>query len=667
MRRTRSLLIAGVLTALTASACTTGGSATDTTLSTLPGGTTPEPNAVRAFGSLVEFDACDSFLDYMIENAVDLVGPYGLNSGQWWPGWRFGFDAIAEDGGTLESSPAAGGSDGAQNFSGTNVQVEGVDEPDIAKTDGERIVLIANGELIVVDVVGESPQVEGRMSLGGLSVQNLFLSGDKVLMFGSAWSHHPIPFAAESADAIGPDVWSSPTIQIVEVDISGDPEIVRTMTIDGSFVSGRMIDDTVRLVMTSSPVGFEWSYPEGAGLRAERKAVEENKEIVRNSEPENWIPYFVVTNADGSVTSEGTLFDCERAAHPEEFSGLDMLSVVTIDLGSGLEVADATGLVATGHTVYASAESLYVATQNWQTVRWLAEGDDDAPDGPVTEIHKFDISDPARTSYIASGSVDGYLLNQFSMDEHKGDLRVASTTTPNWWGSGPDSESRVTILRDFGDNLVSVGLVDGLGLTEQIYSVRFMGDVGYVVTFRQVDPLYTIDLSDHSQPKMVGELKIPGYSAYLHPLGEGLLMGVGQDATDEGQIRGTQVSVFDVTDLENPTRVDTYTLSEGSQSEIEYNHHAFLYWDGLAMVPFQQWWWDDKSEGIRMGAIGLSVSEDGELSEVGTVSHPGADDWDYQAQIQRSIVIGDSVYTIAPGGIMKSSLGDLEEEAFLDF
>lgn len=657
MRRTRRTFGLLAATALAVSAC----SATTSTSSTLPNGTTPKPNAVRAAGSLVPFDACESFLDYVVEQAVDLVGPYGLNDGQIWPLMNRDFLAFED------ASAATDGAGGQTipDFSKTNVQVEGVDEPDIAKTDGKRIVLIANGELIVVDVDGEQPQVEGRLSLQQMSVQSLFLSGDKVLLFGSVWNSHPRPFL-ESDIGFAPD-FGSPTIQIIEVDISDDPEVVRTMTIDGAFISGRMIDDTVRLVMTSGPVGFEWAYPEGSGLRAERKAIEENQDIIRNSTAENWIPYFIVTDSDGDVTAEGTLFDCERAAHPEEFSGLDMLSVVTIDLGSGLEVVDATGVLAAGQTIYASPDSLYVATQNWQTFRWASTSDDVAPDGPVTEIHKFDISDLTVTNYVASGDVEGYLLNQFAMDEYKGDLRVASTTTPNWWGSGPESESRVTILRDFGDNLVPVGLIDGLGLTEQIYSVRFMGDVGYVVTFRQTDPLYTLDLSDPSQPEMVGELKIPGYSAYLHPISETLLMGVGQDATKDGRVLGTQVSIFDVSDLENPERIDTFTLSEGSHSEVEYDHHAFLYWNGLAMIPFQQWWWDDDNEGVMMGAVGLHVSDDGELSKVGTVQHPGADKWDYQAQIQRSMVIGDFVFTISPGGIMKSALGDLDEEAFLDF
>jgi uncharacterized secreted protein with C-terminal beta-propeller domain len=248
-------------------------------------------------------------------------------------------------------------------------------------------------------------------------------------------------------------------------------------------------------------------------------------------------------------------------------------------------------------------------------------------------------------------------------------LRVASTTTPTWWGSGPDSESRITVLREVAEGLVRVGMVDGLGETEQIYSVRFMGDTAYVVTFRQTDPLYTVDLSDPRRPQVLGELKIPGYSAYLHPVGENLLLGIGQDANDDGQVKGTQVSTFDVSDLADPTRVDTHTLSEGSSSQVEYDHHAFLYWDGLAVIPVQQWSWDGKTEDVFMGAIGLRVGDDGTLTEVSRLVHPGGEGktWDGRAQILRSMVVDGSVYTISGNGIMKSALDDLAEQSWLDF
>lgn len=561
-----------------------------------------------------------------------------------------------------------GAGEGIPDFSSTNVQVKGVDEPDIVKTDGERIVVLADRDLIVVDVTGDEPDEVGRLHVGDLSVQGLFLSGDTVVLFGSVWNHRPIPAGREMA-AVAP-LPGSPTIQIVEVDISARPEKARTMEIDGAFVSGRMVGDSIRLVVTSSPVGFEWSYPTGSGLRAEREAIEKNREIVRNSTEENWIPYFVITDAEGDVVEEGTLFDCDRATHPKQFSGLDMLSVVTVGIGDGLATVDATGVLATGDTVYSSPENLYVATQNWQTWTWLRTGEEtDAPDGPVTEIHMFDISDDDTTSYVASGSVEGFLLNQFAMDEHEGMLRVATTTSPSGWGGGADSESRVTVLRPIASRLIRVGLVDGLGETEQIYSVRFMGDVAYVVTFRQTDPLYAIDLTDPRHPEVMGELEIPGYSAYLHPLDNGLLLGVGQDATDEGQIQGTQVSVFDVTDLSDPTRLDTFTLNKGTSSEVEYNHHAFLYWDGLAVVPVQQYWWEEGKDEMFMGAIGLRIDDSGEIDDLGDIVHPGGDDtsWDWRAQILRSVAIGDHLFTVSAKGIMKSDLDTLDQIAWMGF
>lgn len=659
MKRTKTLT--GLLAlSLVLAACASGATGDPDRANPTGNGRSSTSKTVKAAGALVAFDACESFLDYVISHAVEIVGPYGLD----------GFPAMyyRDEANTLagaEAAPNAASGDGS--YSQTNVQVEGVDEPDMVKTDGKRIVLISEGELIVVDVTGAEPVETGRLKVADLSVQSLFLSGDRVLLFGSAWgSAVPLPAVADMG-IVAP---GAPTIRIVEVDISEEPEVTRTMTIDGSFVSGRMIDDTVRLVLRSGPVGFEWSYPSGSGLRAERKATEENQEIVRNSTPENWIPYYLVADADGDVVSEGTLFDCDRASRPAEFSGLDMLSVMTIDLSDGLEVIDSMGVLVTGDTVYASSDSLYVATQDWGAWSWLQTGEtDDQPDTVTTDIHMFDISDEGITTYVATGAVEGYLLNQFAMDEHDGMLRVATTTTPNGWGSGPDSESRVSVLRPIGDEMVTIGKVDGLGLTEQIYSVRFLGDVAYVVTFRQTDPLYTIDLSNPRVPKVMGELKIPGYSAYLHPLGEDLVLGVGQDATDTGQVQGTQVSVFDVSDLTDPRRVDALTLGEGTSSQAEYDHHAFLYWDGLAVIPVQEWSWDGKSEDVFMGALGVQVDDSGNLTELDRIVHPGGEDkdWDYRAQIARTVVIDDSVYTISPKGLMKSTLDTLDTEAWLEF
>ena len=167
-------------------------------------------------------------------------------------------------------------------------------------------------------------------------------------------------------------------------------------------------------------------------------------------------------------------------------------------------------------------------------------------------------------------------------------LRVVSTDTPAWWSeNGGDSESYLTTLRQSNGALTQVGRIGGLGKGERVYAVRFVGNTGYVVTFRQIDPLYTVDLTDPEQPRVLGELKISGYSAYLHPIGDDLLLGIGQEADDAGHPLGTQISIFDVSDLKNPKLLSRAPLGQG-WSEAESDHHAFLFWPktGLVVVPF---------------------------------------------------------------------------------
>jgi uncharacterized secreted protein with C-terminal beta-propeller domain len=256
-----------------------------------------------------------------------------------------------------------------------------------------------------------------------------------------------------------------------------------------------------------------------------------------------------------------------------------------------------------------------------------------------------------RTKYLASGSISGRLLNQFSMSEHKGDLRVAATK------DGSENSSEVNVLREDGGVLTSVGSVGGLGKGEQIFAVRFLGDRGYVVTFRQTDPLYVLDLSDAAAPKVTGELKIPGYSAYLHPIGDHRLLGVGQDATDQGRVQGTQLSLFDVSDPANPTRLANATLT-GSSSDAEYDHHAFLYWPktGLTVVPLQAY----DSVKPFVGAVGFTVGAT-EVKELGRVTHPDGQ------PVMRSLVVGDRLLSLSGSGLRTSSLDTLQERNWLAF
>jgi len=180
--------------------------------------------------------------------------------------------------------------------------------------------------------------------------------------------------------------------------------------------------------------------------------------------------------------------------------------------------------------------------------------------------------------------------------------------------------------------------------------VRFVGDTGYVVTFRQIDPLYTLDLALPERPRVLGELKIPGYSAYLHPIGDDLLLGVGQDANEEGRPLGTQLSIFDVSDLRKPTRLHTRHLGQG-WSEAEHDHHAFLFWPrtGLVMIPFEQ------------NAVGFRVGRSRGIDPAGRVEH------DRTSPIRRSLVVRDGVLTVSDTGVKASSLATLAERGFVPF
>ncbi len=663
-----------------AAACSSTEDATTTSL----GGTTRPPiTATPVSYGLQAFDACDDFLDYVKDHAVDLVGPWGFEYGYWGGPWMRG-DMVAFDMAVEETAAPTSGNDGGTaplkqgvDYSGTNIQELGVDEPDIVKTDGRIIVATSGNNLYVVDVTGDEPRLAGQTTLESGWASDLFISGDRVLVMGYGDTYATPMVDTGFVEDVAYYAPSTPITTLIEVDIADieKPQVKRTLFIDGNKVSARMVGDVVRIVVSSMPTGLQFEYPETNGLKAERDAEAHNRQVILDSTIDNWVPYYVLENASGQVIAEGSLLDCSRAHHPEEFSGLSMLNVVTVDLGNAMSVDDAVGVLASGDIVYSSTDAMYIASAAWRN--WEAFDEDDAEDAiskHTTDIHKFDISDAKTTTYVATGRVDGFMLSQWSMDEYEGRLRVATTSSPDWWwGATERSESFVTVFEEDSGELVQVGQVGGLGKGERIYSVRFIDDIGYVVTFRQTDPLYTIDLSDPTDPEVVGELKILGYSAYLHPVGDGLLLGVGQDATEEGRTLGTQISLFDVSDPADPTRIHNYTLDNG-YSAVEWDHRAFLHWPqtGLTVIPVSIWSWDEKSETESgfVGAIAIEATEDG-IEEIGRITHNPKDlaeeEYWWGPGIERSMVIGDSLYTYSYDGLLRSDLETLEAGEYVSF
>jgi beta propeller domain-containing protein len=534
---------------------------------------------------------------------------------------------------TPQASPDAA-KEAAPAYSTTNVQEEGVDEPDAVKTDGTTIFTVVGQTLYAVAASGQgTPRIAGSLALGRYGGDLLLHGGRLIVIQGDA---EPIePVAGGPVPRAAPIGVEGQTV-ITEVDVRDPsaPKIARTLTLDGQYVNARQNGGTVRVILSSTPRAY--ALP-----------------TVRDR-TSGWVPRSHFASRISGRRRARALVACDDVKRPPTFSGLGMLSIVTIDLDKGLWAVDSDGVMTDAQTVYGSPSHLYVATQRWIDPQTTPG---DLP-GASTLIHRFDVSDPDRTTYEASGAVTGYLLNQYSLSEYKGDLRVASTTRPMWWQGAESvpSQSLVTVLRRQASALRPIGQVGGLGQGERIYSVRFIGDVGYVVTFRQIDPLYTIGLADPTAPKVLGELELLGYSAYLHPLSANLLLGVGQDATPQGRTAGVQVSLFGVGDPAHPKLLARHALGSPSASQVEYDSHAFLYWAPrkLVVLPVQVYETAPASAAPGFtGALALKVDASG-IDEIGRVTHDAVDG--YSPPITRSIVIGDRLLTLSDTGVLASAL-----------
>jgi hypothetical protein len=510
----------------------------------------------------------------MQTEALQRVTAWGLEGGPYYY-YRGGpIPMMMEDAAATASAPSAGGdmasapaATTAPNFSGTNTQEVGVDEGDIVETDGTHVFVASQDGVRIVDVADAA--VTAKLDIPD-GTHQLLLDGNRLLVATQPYS---------GVDTV---------VSLYDVGDATSPVLIHRSHLEGRLIATRAIDGTARLVLTSSlSTRLAFVNPSQFGLD-EARALQRNKDIISQSTVDDWMPRSFDESADGTFGDIATILDCATVAAPSEFAGLGVSWIASIDLqGSGVAIGSA-GIVSNSDNVYASTSNIYLATVPWDWYQPTQDASQRSNEPPPTLIHEFSLGAGGSATYVASGEVPGQLLNQFSMSEFNGDLRVA-TTTNDWTGQEAPT-SAVRVLRPEGNELVQIGEVDGLGETEQIFAVRFFGTQGYVVTFRQTDPLYVIDLSDPTAPAVTGELKIPGYSAYLHPVGDGLLLGVGQDAGDDGRVQGTQLSLFDVSDPANPQRLSTLPI--GGTSEAEWDHHAFLYWpeDGTIVLPVSPGW-----------------------------------------------------------------------------
>ncbi|WP_374457775.1 beta-propeller domain-containing protein [Nocardioides sp.] len=499
------------------------------------------PPIALANADLTTPATCEDLLDSYVDRALEQVGPYG-----WGGGPIVTFDAQA---GSEASSPSA--ASGAErstvttsrtesNESGTNVQELGVDESDVVKVSGSLLLRLRDGELVAYDVSGERPtelsstRIDDARGNGWPGDPG----GELVLVDGRA------VVLGTSEDGL------ESTITTVDLADPTSPSIVATTTVRGRASAVRLHGDVVRVVLQNGLPELDFSYPDSRF--GELTSRMRNRALVRKTTLADWLP-----TVDGDP-----IVDCADVSIPDdEEIGLGTTTVLAFDPAVPTE-RTSIAVATDSDTSYFSTDRFYLAAGSaawgW-TDCWDCRmgGTLGMPDG-TTPIFAFTL-DGTDATYVASGEVEGTIADRWSMDAVGGSLRVAV---------GPSSETgnfnSVITLREDGAKLLEDGRVDDLGVDEQIKSVRWFDDLAIVVTFRQTDPLYAIDLTNPADPRLLGELKIPGFSEYLHPLGEHRLIGMGQDATTDGMTQGAQAALFDVTDLTNPRQLDVVRYAKGS-------------------------------------------------------------------------------------------------------
>jgi len=440
--------------------------------------------------------------------------------------------------------------------------------------------------------------------------------------------------------------------------------VEREQWIEGAYVGARRNDGASRIISTSRLRGPELSYwPEEAvdwwDRRALRAALERleraNAERIRESRLEDWLPR-VIERRPGEVPHLVSIGcgDCYAASVPMRL-GLTLVTLLEGPLFD--QPAKRTGLVAMVDEVYASRERLCLATRHYGRESLVrATGEE------LTYLHEFALGAGAAAGYLGSGAVPGHLADPFSIDEEQGNLRVATTRAP--WDAARSSNDLFVLGLEDG-RLVRRGEIRGIARGERLYAARFDGPRGYLVTFRVIDPFFTLDLHDAAQPRLVGELKVPGYSTYLHPLGPDHVLTIGREVADGGpRVQGLKLALFDVRDLAQPALLDDLVLGAGAaSSEAEWDHKAFSFFAsrGLLAIPFSDsgGWPAPYRSTLELFRVGTGRG----ISRFGSIDHSDLEeeaDGRLPRGLRRGVMMDDYVYSISWNGVKVHALSDLE-------
>ena len=579
--------------------------------------------------------------------------------------------------GPVAATPGAG----PTSVSTTNTQVAGVDEADFVQNDGTRIAVLAGGRLHLLSSWPPQAMAEtASLKIDGWP-REMFLAGNQVVVFSTVYIPRAIEGTHPVCAPVGPGdplafcgYWASDVTEITTVDVTdmSNPKVTAEILLPGSYQSARRIDQRVRLVMSDTfpyPDGIKYwaDLPPGASADDRNKAFDAleaaNEALIRGRSLDDWLRKGEVRIPGGSTTPIS--YDCSDFALSSAPTRPGLLTVATVDLTTD-SLKSRTAVLAEPGTIYASKDTLYVATNHWWW--WPEPGQSDA-----TYVHAFDLRNPDSAPYLGSGTVEGTVRDQYGMDEFSGALRVATHLTTRvadgtTWGTLKAS-NRISVLTLQAGSLTLTGKTDDYGADEQTFGTRFLGPRGFVITARQVDPLFTFDLADPAHPTKVGELQMPGFISYLHPVDDTHLLGIGREPGAAGMMQ-LKVALLDVTNLAAPTVQAVQLVGQGfSYSDALWDPKAFTWLPAQKMlaIPFADYGSTNFVSDLRLfqvdPASGIQALGSLSMADVYQTWSGEGWSWSWSPWIRRGILAdsadGQFVYAISDAGVRSAKVASL--------
>lgn len=557
------------------------------------------------------------------------------------------------------------------DYSATNVQVQGVDEADIVKTDGSYIYTLKDKQLSVVKAVpADKMKLVSKINFeSNFNPRDIYIDAKHLIVIGDSYKNNPQPVNnVKKMIYPGPPQYNPQTCKAIIYNIKDKSKITvsREFELEGNCLSTRKIGSSLYLVSNN---GIPYYRPGD--------------------------PIILPSYRDSAVSKEFKSISCDKINYFPDCVYRSYIIVASVNTDNLDQKIDIKTYLGNGDNIYASTANLYIALTSYPMIQPIVE-DSANPQSPPeppelkTEIYRFTLQG-ASTKYTGRGTVPGTILNQFSMDEHKGYFRIATTSGEVWSRGSNISKNHIFIL----DNALKLsGKVENIAPGEKIYSTRFMGDRAYMVTFRNVDPFFVIDLKNPQKPAILGKLKIPGYSDYLHPYDENHIIGFGKDTVEmkgwDGEpqafYQGLKIAIFDVTNVSQPVEMSKVVIGDrGTDSEILNNHKALLFSKEKNLLAFPVTLME-KAPGVKdkntpaygsfsfQGAYIYKIDLKNGLKYKGRISHLDSADYqkagdywyDSDNNVKRVLYIGNVLYTISPGKIKAQSIGDLKPISSLE-